>query len=305
MDVDGTLTDGKIYMGAQGELLKAFDIKDGYGIKEILPLHNITPVIITARSSEILQNRCRELGITELYQNTRDKFACLTALLERHHSSLAEVAYIGDDCLDLQCMEPVLRAGGQTGCPADAVPAVMAACSYVAPHKAGEGAVRDFVEYLVNPQFLKPLNPQTLKPSNLKQRLDKAVAYIDSLDFDSLSLGTHEVSPDFYFNVMEYVPSPEQEVRYESHRKYIDIQRLFEGEERMMIAETSMLTPATQYDADKDYLLYENSSCLSGLLFRPGSCLVLFPNNAHKAVRNGEKETKVKKIVGKLMINHG
>ena len=164
MDVDGTLTDGKIYMGAQGELLKAFDIKDGYGIKEILPLHNITPVIITARSSEILQNRCRELGITELYQNTRDKFACLTALLERHHSSLAEVAYIGDDCLDLQCMEPVLRAGGQTGCPANAVPAVMAACSFVAPHKAGEGAVRDFVEYLVNPQSLKPSNPQTLKP---------------------------------------------------------------------------------------------------------------------------------------------
>lgn len=298
MDVDGTLTDGKIYMGAQGELIKAFDIKDGYGIKEILPLHNITPVIITARSSEILQNRCRELGITELYQNTRDKFACLTALLERHQSSLADVAYIGDDCLDLQCMEPVLRAGGQTGCPADAVPSVMAACSFVAPHKAGEGAVRDFVEYLVNH------NSEASHPS-LKQRLDKAVAYIDSLDFDSLSLGTHEVSPDFYFNVMEYVPSPEEEVRYESHRKYIDIQRLFDGEERMMVAETSMLTPATQYDADKDYLLYENSSSLSGLLFRPGSCLVLFPTNAHKAVRNGVKETKVKKIVGKLMINHG
>lgn len=298
MDVDGTLTDGKIYMGAQGELLKAFDIKDGYGIKEILPLHNITPVIITARSSEILQNRCRELGITELYQNTRDKFACLTALLERHHSSLAEVAYIGDDCLDLQCMEPVLRAGGQTGCPANAVPAVIAACSYVAPHKAGEGAVRDFVEYLVNH------NSEDHHPS-LKQRLDKAVAYIDRLDFDSLSMGTHEVSPDFYFNVMEYIPSLEQEVLYESHRKYIDIQRLCDGEERMMVAETSMLTPATLYDADKDCILYENSSSLSGLLFRPGSALVLFPNNAHKAVRNGEKETKVKKIVGKLMINHG
>ncbi len=298
MDVDGTLTDGKIYMGAQGELLKAFDIKDGYGIKEILPLHNITPVIITARSSEILQNRCRELGITELYQNTRDKFACLTVLLERHHSSLAEVAYIGDDCLDLQCMEPVLRAGGQTGCPANAVPAVIAACSYVAPHKAGEGAVRDFVEYLVNH------NSEDHHPS-LKQRLDKAVAYIDRLDFDSLSMGTHEVSPDFYFNVMEYIPSLEQEVLYESHRKYIDIQRLFDGEERMMVAETSMLTPATLYDADKDCILYENSSSLSGLLFRPGSALVLFPNNAHKAVRNGEKETKVKKIVGKLMINHG
>jgi len=298
MDVDGTLTDGKIYMGGQGELVKAFDVKDGYGIKEILPLHNITPVIITARSSEILQNRCSELGITELYQNTRDKFACLMTLLERNCSTLAEVAYIGDDCLDLQCMEPVLRAGGRTGCPADAVPAVMDASCYVSPHKAGDGAVRDFIEYLVR---------QTNEDhdSLLKQRLDKAVDYIDNLDFDSLSLGTHEVSPDFYFNVMEYVPSPEEKVRYESHRKYIDIQRLFEGEERMMVADTSMLSPATRYDADKDCLLYENSTSLSGLLFRPGSCLVLFPNNAHKAVRNGDNGQKVKKIVGKLMINYG
>ena len=66
-----------------------------------------------------------------------------------------------------------------------------------------------------------------------------------------------------------------------------------------------MLPLATLYDAVKDCILYETSSSLSGLLFRPGSALVLFPNNAHKAVRNGEKETKVKKIVGKLMINHG
>lgn len=298
MDVDGTLTDGKIYMGSQGELIKAFDVKDGYGIKELLPLHGITPVIITARSSDILQNRCRELGITELYQNTRDKMACLTALVERHHSSLSEVAYIGDDCLDLQCMEPVLRAGGETGCPADAVAAVVAVSRFVAPHKAGEGAVRDFVEYLVS-------HSGEEWQQSLKQRLDKAVAYIDSLDFDSLPLGTHEVSPDFYYNVMEYVPSPEEGVLYESHRKYIDIQRLYDGEERMMVADTATLTPATPYDADKDFLLYENGSNLAGLLFRPGSCLVLFPGNAHKAVRNGEKETRVKKIVGKLMINHG
>ena len=68
MDVDGTLTDGKIYMGEEGELFKAFQVKDGLGIK-LLRLHKILPVIITGRCSGILMNRCRELGITEVYQD--------------------------------------------------------------------------------------------------------------------------------------------------------------------------------------------------------------------------------------------
>ena len=67
MDVDGTLTDGKIYMGTSGEILKAFDIKDGYGIHDMLIPYGITPVIITGRSSKILENRCRELSITDLF----------------------------------------------------------------------------------------------------------------------------------------------------------------------------------------------------------------------------------------------
>ena len=63
MDVDGTLTDGKIYMGAAGEVMKAFDIKDGCGIKDILPRCYITPIIITARESKILTNRCDVITI--------------------------------------------------------------------------------------------------------------------------------------------------------------------------------------------------------------------------------------------------
>ena len=73
LDVDGTLTDGKIYMGAEGELFKAFDIKDGCGIKDILPQYNIVPVIITARDSMILIRRCKELNISNLYQNCGTK----------------------------------------------------------------------------------------------------------------------------------------------------------------------------------------------------------------------------------------
>ena len=68
MDVDGTLTDGKIYMGDKGEIMKAFHVRDGYAVKEILPQYDMIPVIITGRESEIVSQRCRELGIGQIYQ---------------------------------------------------------------------------------------------------------------------------------------------------------------------------------------------------------------------------------------------
>ena len=73
MDVDGTLTDGKIYTGSNGEVMKAFNIKDGYGIHDILIPNGITPVIITGRTSTIVENRCKELGISDLYQGVKTK----------------------------------------------------------------------------------------------------------------------------------------------------------------------------------------------------------------------------------------
>ena len=146
MDVDGTLTDGKIYMADSGELFKAFDVKDGCGSHDILPKHSIVPVIITARESKILTNRCNELGITQVYQSCRDK---LTKLNEVTGGELQTVAYIGDDILDLQCMRPVKEAGGVVGCPADAVDAVKEIADYVCNLNGGNGAVREFIEWLV------------------------------------------------------------------------------------------------------------------------------------------------------------
>lgn len=67
MDVDGTLTDGKIYMSPDGEAIKVFDVKDGYGIKEILPQFGIVPVVISGRNSAIMERRAKELGIRHLY----------------------------------------------------------------------------------------------------------------------------------------------------------------------------------------------------------------------------------------------
>ena len=103
MDVDGTHTDGKVYMSEHGELFKAFDIKDGLGIHNILPASGITPVIITGRRSNILKLRCDEIGIKYLYQGVSDKTGTLDSLLSELALDYSNCAYIGDDINDLSC----------------------------------------------------------------------------------------------------------------------------------------------------------------------------------------------------------
>lgn len=146
MDVDGTLTDGKIYMGNNGEMMKAFSIKDGCGIHDILLPAGIIPVIITGRKSDIVVNRCREIGIETIYQGVSNKIEKLLSIT----SDLSEVAYIGDDINDLSCMEPVKEAGGVIGCPKDAVKKIIELADFVAEHDGGNGAVRDFIEWIVD-----------------------------------------------------------------------------------------------------------------------------------------------------------
>lgn len=144
MDVDGTLTDGRIYVGAQGEVMKAFDVRDGYAIAHILPQLGITPVIITGRSSAIVEQRAKELKITELYQGVADKLAKLKETAAKFGASAGELAYIGDDLNDLDC----IRYCGMTACPADAVLEVQKAVDYICSHDGGRGAVREFIERL-------------------------------------------------------------------------------------------------------------------------------------------------------------
>lgn len=144
MDVDGTLTDGKIYMGNSGEVCKVFNVKDGWGIHDILIPSGIIPVIITGRTSDIAMNRCKELGIHEVHQGVKNKIDKLLRITK----DLSAVAYIGDDISDLSCMEPIKAAGGFVGCPTDAAEKVKTIADYIAPHRGGEGAVRDFIEWL-------------------------------------------------------------------------------------------------------------------------------------------------------------
>lgn len=145
MDVDGTLTDGKIYMGADGEIMKVFDIKDGYAIAKLYHV-GITPIIITGRKSAILEKRCKELNISEVYQGVSEKAELLHTVLARLGITAAEVAYIGDDLNDLECM----RMCGLRACPYDAVDEIRSVVDLVCTQKGGFGAVREFIEYIQN-----------------------------------------------------------------------------------------------------------------------------------------------------------
>ena len=144
MDVDGTLTDGKIYMSPKGEFMKAFHIKDGYMIARLADYH-ITPIIITGRQSDILLNRCKELHITEVHQGIENKKEKLSEVLYALGCSFHEVAYIGDDLNDLECM----KLCGMSACPADAAEDVIRQVDFLCSKKGGEGAVREFIEHII------------------------------------------------------------------------------------------------------------------------------------------------------------
>ncbi len=157
MDVDGTLTDGKFYIGDNGELFKAFNTKDGFGVRNILPKYGIQPIIITARQSKIVDKRCAELNISIVRQGRLDKMMCLREILddlnEKNEDVLSHIAYIGDDILDLDCMNPIKENGGIVGCPADAVDEVKKVADFISSKNGGSGAVREFIEWLVGQEY--------------------------------------------------------------------------------------------------------------------------------------------------------
>lgn len=149
MDVDGTLTDGKIYMSETKELIKVFNIKDGYGIKDKLPLVAITPIILTGRNSKITEVRCQELGITVIYQGVANKLIRLKAILLENQCNGDAVAYIGDDLNDFEAMQYVKSYGGVVACPADATPEIVEISDFIATANGGCGAVREFIDWLI------------------------------------------------------------------------------------------------------------------------------------------------------------
>lgn len=294
MDVDGSLTDGKIYMGPNGEAMKAFSIKDGYVINFILKPVNIVPMIITARTSAIVQNRCDELGIQEVHQGKMDKLAALTEIIGE--SELGNCAYFGDDIIDLKCMLPIKEAGGMIGCPSDAVPAIKAVADYVCLSKAGEGALREFAEWLVEPH---------LDPYEVNKRVDFAVNYLKDLAISEADAGRKVVvNENFFYTVQSYVTKSEAECKLESHRKYVDIQIIVTGEELMDLADVSRLTVQEPYHPEKDVMTWNIPQRMARTTLKPGDCIVLYPENAHRgAIAKGDVSQEVIKIVGKVSIS--
>ena len=146
-DVDGVLTDGALYYTDAGEEFKAFNVQDGQGLK-MLQESGVTIAIITSRSSKLVANRARNLGIEHVYQGVEDKLDAMNALLQRLELSLDEAGYMGDDVMDL----PLLRRCGFAASVPEAPALVRQHAHYVTRAHGGRGAVREFCEYVLHAQ---------------------------------------------------------------------------------------------------------------------------------------------------------
>lgn len=149
LDVDGTLTDGKIYIDSSGNEIKAFNVKDGMAIAQAIK-HGIDCAIITGRNSEIVNKRASELGIKHVYQGIHNKKQQLEFILNDLNISKDNCAYIGDDINDLEVMKEVKFSA----CPSDAVVEIKECSDFISKYNGGNGAVRDIIEYILKKQEL-------------------------------------------------------------------------------------------------------------------------------------------------------
>ena len=146
-DVDGTLTDGGIHIGPEGEALKRFDVRDGLGLA-MLGRAGIRVAIVTGRSSPIVERRARELSIDLVLQGVADKADAIRALCERCGLAPGQAGFMGDDWPDL----PAMRAAGFAAAVPGAPPEVLRAAHWVARAPGGRGAARELAEHLLRVQ---------------------------------------------------------------------------------------------------------------------------------------------------------
>ena len=144
LDVDGVLTDGSILLDNQGNELKAFHVRDGHGIK-MAQRAGILIGIITGRTSEAVNLRARELGIQEVHQGAREKITVYDAILAQYGLCDDDVAYMGDDVVDVDIFKRV----GMAVTVADADPAVKPFVDMTTKAAGGRGAVREFIDLIL------------------------------------------------------------------------------------------------------------------------------------------------------------
>jgi 3-deoxy-D-manno-octulosonate 8-phosphate phosphatase (KDO 8-P phosphatase) len=143
-DVDGVLTDGTLWIGEQGEQLKAFSVLDGHGLK-LLRQGGIEPIVITGRDSPAVRRRVADLGLVHAVYGAADKLAAAEALLAALELEWPDVAAIGDDWPDL----PLLARAGFAAAPPNAHPEVRAVVQHVTAARGGAGAAREFCDLLL------------------------------------------------------------------------------------------------------------------------------------------------------------
>jgi len=150
LDVDGVLTDGSISYTDAGQEIKTFNAKDGQGIAMLTKL-GINVVIITARTSTIVQRRANDLGIQYVYQGVKNKLEKLDELRTMLGINYDEIAYMGDDLPDI----PILQQVGIKACPNDAVDEVKKVCNFKSKYNGGRGAVRELADLIYYPAKIK------------------------------------------------------------------------------------------------------------------------------------------------------
>lgn len=146
-DVDGVLTDGRIIRHDDGQEAKNFHSRDGLGLK-ILARCGLETVIITGRTSRVVEIRAQELGVAEFHQGVADKWPVFEDILKRRGLSPAQAAFAGDDLIDLSIMSRV----GLALAPADACPEVLERAHFVSSLPGGHGAARQMVEFILKGQ---------------------------------------------------------------------------------------------------------------------------------------------------------
>ena len=145
LDVDGVMTDGRLYFGPHGEALKVFHVRDGQGIKH-LDAAGIQVGVISGRRSKMVAARCRDLGVEHVIQGARDKVAAFTKLRAKLRIAAAECACVGDDSLDVPLMGAVKLAFAV----ADAHRDALRAAHVVTSLPGGQGAVREVCDYILD-----------------------------------------------------------------------------------------------------------------------------------------------------------
>lgn len=140
-DVDGVMTDGTIFMSDQGEMIKAFNVKDGLAI-ELLRSHGILTGVISGKASSALSKRCEQLGFDIVITGCKNKLPQLYKICQDYRLALNNIAFCGDDVLDL----PVMAICGLSVAPADGHPLVLNVADWAMSKSGGQGMVREFVD---------------------------------------------------------------------------------------------------------------------------------------------------------------